>query len=135
MNLKLISILLYGITGIIFILIGTTVLMVSTGILPDSISQIVFNFGKNDPNTLHIVQEFGSLLLFAGLVSIWFISHYEMSLYYHWAMTVFFVSFAFVHWVNINGTINRETGPIVTTIPFILYLIVGLLRWNKEKIN
>jgi hypothetical protein len=128
MDIKSFSIVLYGLSGSLFLIISAVVFLVPTGILPDAIAQIVFDFGQGNPVTLHIIQELSSLLLFTGLISIWFAHHYEHSMFYHWAMTAFFGYFAFVHWVSIHGEVNRSTGPIVTAIPFVVFLLVGLMR-------
>src|SRR5262249_40332670 len=97
MNTKTIAKSLYGIFGVIFLLAGAGVFLLDTGLLPGVIKNIIINVGHDDLNTLHIIQEFGSLLVFAGLITFWFIRHYEQSKAYHWAMTTFWGLFALAH--------------------------------------
>jgi hypothetical protein len=89
MNIKGFANALYGLFGTLFLLVGASVLLMSTGLLPDRLETIILDFGHNDLNTLHIIQEFGSILVFAGFITFWLMRHYEQSLPYHWAMTTF----------------------------------------------
>lgn len=89
----------------------------------------------DDLNAVHLIQEFGSLLVFAGLVSIWFVRHYEQSKFFHWAMTTFWALFALVHWFDFRGpfqSFQSAIGPTINTIPFVLFAVVGLVRKNSD---
>lgn len=132
MHIKPIARLLYGIFGALFLIAGVTVLLLRTVLLPDALRNIVIDFGRGDPTTLHIIQEFGSMLVFAGLITFWFIRHYEHSKAFHWAMTVFWGLIAFVHWFNVGGPLRSVRSPMINTIPFILFLLVGLVRRYSE---
>jgi hypothetical protein len=79
------------------------------------------------------MQEFGSLLVFAGLIAFWFVRHYSESKTFHWAMTLFWGLFALVHWVDIRGTFQFGVGQMINTIPFVLFVVVGLLRQSSER--
>src|SRR5215470_6868991 len=133
MNIKVIANSLYGIFGTVFLLTGATVLLLSTGLLPHSLENFILKFGHNDGNTLHIIQELGSVLIFVGLITFWFIRHYGQSLPYHWAMTAFWGLFALAHWFDTSGSFHSGTGQIVNTVPFILFVVVGLLRKSSPR--
>lgn len=128
MSIKVIANSLYGFFGALFLVVGAVVLLLSTGLLPDSVENIILNIGHGDSTTLHIIQEFGSVLIFVGLITFWFIRHYEQSMPFHWAMTIFLGLFALAHWFDVNGSFHSGVGQIINTVPFILFAVVGLLR-------
>ncbi len=133
MNIKTITKSLYGFFGVVFLLAGAGVLLVGTGLLPNVIKNTIINVGHDDLNTLHIIQEFGSLLVFAGLITFWFIRHYERSKAFHWAMTTFWALFALAHWFDAKGFFHSGVVQMINTVPFILFVLVGLLRNNYER--
>jgi hypothetical protein len=75
---------LYGFFAVIFLIVGVSVLSLRIGLLPDFARSIVMNAAHEDLNAAHLIQEFGSMLVFAGLISVWFIRHYEQSKFFHW---------------------------------------------------
>ena len=133
MNIRMIANSLYGFFGTLFLLTGAVVLLLSTGLLPDSVENIVVSFGHSDFNTLHIIQELGSVLVFVGLITFWFIRHYDQSIPFHWAMTTFLGFFALAHWFDVSGAFHLGVSQMINTIPFILFVLVGLLRKRLER--
>jgi hypothetical protein len=133
MKIKALAKSVYGLFGTAFLIVGATVMLFHTGLLPGSVQNLIMGIAHSDPNTLHIMQEFASILVFAGLVSIWFVRHYEDSKLYHWAMTAFWALFAVAHWVDGREGPRSVSGPMIDTIPFLLFLLIGLLRWNSER--
>ena len=128
MNIKALTKLLYGLSGAIFLLAGASVLLAGTGLLPAVVNRAVMSAAHNDADALHIVQELGAFFVFAGLITIWFMKHYEQSRYFHWAMTGALALFALAHWFDARGPVHSGIGPLISSIPFFLFLIVGLLR-------
>jgi len=104
------------------------VLLLGTGLLPEGLRDLIRSIGEDNSNTLHIMQELGSLLIFAGLISLWFVRHYDQSRAYHWAMTAFWGLFALVHWFDVSGSFEFDVGQFINTIPFGLFVAIGLLR-------
>ena len=133
MNTKTLAQFLYSFFGAVFMLVGVSVLLLRTALLPDAVRSIVVSIGHDDSNTLHIMQELGSLLVFAGLIMFWFVRYYEQSKFFHWAMTAFWGLFALVHWFDVGGQLRSVRGPMINTIPVILFLLVGLLRDGSER--
>ena len=133
MSIRPVAKFLYGIVAAVFLIGGVTVLLLRTGLLPAAVRNIVMNVAHDDMNTAHIIQEFGSMLVFAGLISIWFIRHYEQSKFYHWAMTAFWALISLVHWFYVAGPVKSVSGPMINTIPFVLFAVVGLLRKSSDQ--
>ena len=61
MIIKRIAISLYALFGSLFVIAGASVLLQRTGLLPDALGNFIRDVTKENANTLHIVQEFGSL--------------------------------------------------------------------------
>ena len=129
MTIRTIAKLLYGIVGISLLAIGVTVSLLRTGVLPDAVQNFSVKFTDGNPNALHITQEFGALMIFAGLISLRFIRHYEQSKAFHWAMTIFWAFIALAHF----GAAHKSPGPIINSVPFVLFAVVGLIRWRSER--
>jgi hypothetical protein len=123
---------LYGLVGVVFLVAGGSVLLLGTGLLPAAVRDTIVGIGQDNPNTLHIMQEFGSMLVFAGLITLWFLRHYDKSRPFHWAMTAFWALFALVHWFDVRGAFEPGLGQVINTIPFALFVAVGLLRHRSE---
>ena len=133
MKIELIAKSAYGFFGTVFLIAGATVMLFHTGLLPASIENILMDFANRDPNALHLIQEFGSLLVFAGLISIWFVRHYQKSKVYHWAMTTFWALFALAHWFDGGDSPRSIGGLLINTIPFMMFLLIGLFRLSSER--
>jgi hypothetical protein len=123
----------YGFFGALFLISGATVLLLHTGLLPAPVKNIVIGLAHGDSLAIHLIQELGSILVFAGLITVWFIRHYEHSKSYHWAMTIFWSLFALAHWFDGSEGPRSVRGPLINTIPFIVFLLIGLLRWIPRR--
>jgi uncharacterized protein YjeT (DUF2065 family) len=122
----------YGLVGVVFLVAGVSVLLLGTGLLPAAVRDSIHDIGQDNSNTLHIMQEFGSMLVFAGLITLWFLRHYDKSRPFHWAMTAFWALFALVHWFDVRGAFEAGIGQVINTVPFALFAAVGLLRQRSE---
>ncbi len=128
MNAKFLGRSLYVLFGIVYLAAGTSVLLIKTGTLPSALVYIVTEVTHHDPHTLHVAQEFGTHMIILGLVTLWFVRHYDQSQVFHWAMTLGWGLFALIHWLDVRGTSESIKGPALTTVPFVLFAIVGVLR-------
>jgi hypothetical protein len=122
----------YGLFGAGMLVAGASVLLVGAGLLANAHRDAIVAESRGDLDALHVGQEFGSLLVFAGLMSFWFIRHYDRSRFFHWALTAFWGLLALVHWFDVRGPSPSVVGPLVNTIPFALFVAVGLLRAVTE---
>jgi hypothetical protein len=128
MPVRLLAKSLYGLLSATFLLAGAGVLLLGTGLLPGAVRDALTGVAHGDGETLHLMQEYGCLLVFIGLITLWFIRHYDASRAFHWVMTAFWGLIALVHWFDIRGPWESVIGPLVNTVPFALFLAVGLLR-------
>lgn len=135
MKIEAIAKFVYGFFGAVFLIVGATVLLLHTGLLPETVKNIVLDFAHGDMNAAHLIQELGSILVFAGLITFWFIRHYEHSTAYHWALTTFWALFALAHWFDGREGPRSVRGPLINTIPFTVFLLIGLLRGYSDARN
>jgi hypothetical protein len=130
---RILTKLIYGLFGAGFLAAGASTLLVNTGILPEAVRSALVESARNDPETLHVLQEFGSLLVFVGLITLWFLQHYDRSLPFHWVTTIFWALIALVHWFDVRGPNPSVVGPLVTTVPFALFALLGVMRLATES--
>jgi hypothetical protein len=124
---------LYMIFGVLYLAAATVALLFRTGLLPDAVKSTLLDAAHGDLNAVHISQEFASLLVFASLITFWFARHYKQSLFFHWAMTTFWALFALIHWFDVRGPIRFDAGVLINSIPFILFLVVGLVTRKRGR--
>jgi len=132
MRIKAIAKVVYGFFAAAYLLVGITVFAGGTGLLPEPLHGVVMDVGHGDANALHIMQEFGAFLVFIGLITFWFMRHYDQSQTFHLAMTIAWGLIALAHWFDVRGFHNSVIGPIINSIPFILFAALGLLRRKSE---
>ena len=131
--IRILAKVVYGLVGAALLAAGAIILLVNTGLLPDALREGVLKFSQNNLGMLHILQEFGTLMVFAGLVTFWFIRHYEQSHAFHWAMTIYWAIMAIIHWFNVAGPWTSILSPIINTIPVVVFLLIGVLRVVTER--
>jgi hypothetical protein len=124
---------IYGLFGVFFVLVGGSVLLLNTGLLPEAVRNIIVDHANGDGRLLHVLQEWGNVHLLLGLLTFWFIRHYDQSQTYHWAMTAYFAVNALIHWFNVAGPPESLASPLINTIPFILFVTLGLLRSMQAR--
>jgi hypothetical protein len=129
---KILAQLSYIVAGATMLLFGASVLLAGAGALPGLQSSLV-DEAKGNLDFVHVIQEFATLLVFAGLITIWFVFHYDRSMAFHWAITLFFALLAIVHWFDVRGPSDFDTGAIVIGIPFFWFAAIGGLRAATER--
>ncbi len=132
MKIEVITKVVYGFFAAAFLLVGITAFAAGTGQLPEPLQGVVMEVGHGDANALHIIQEFGAFLVFIGLITFWFMRNYDQSQTFHWAMTIAWGLIALVHWFDVRESRDSLIGPIINSIPFILFAALGMLRRKFE---
>jgi hypothetical protein len=122
----------YALVGVLFLLGGTSVLLLGTGLLPEPVKDVILSVGERNVNTLHLMQEYAALLVLVALLTFWFVKHYEASRAFHWAMTAFWGLIAVIHWFDPTGEFHSGLGEALTSVPFLLFVALGLLRGRAE---
>jgi hypothetical protein len=125
---RILATALYGLFGGLFLLAGSILVLNGAGLLPDALSERFASLVAGNREIVHILQEYGCLLLVLGLLTLWFVRHYEVSGSFHWAMTAFWALVALIHWFDVRGPVESLVGPLINTTPFVLFLAIGLLR-------
>src|SRR5262245_11133722 len=127
--IHLVTKIVYGLFGVLFVLVGGSVLLVNTGLLPHALRNIIVDYAaEGDDRLLHVIQEWGNAHLLLGLAAFWFIRHYDRSQAFHWAMTTYFAVDALIHWFDVRGAPESIVGPLINTIPVVVFVTLGLLR-------
>jgi hypothetical protein len=119
---------MYALLGAAFLLAGAATLLVNTGLLPGPLREVVIHFSQDNLDMLHILQEFGAVLVLLGLLSFWFIRHYDQSQFFHWAMTAYWAIMALIHWFHVASPEISVAGGLINTVPLAVFLAIGLLR-------
>jgi len=126
--IQIITQIVYGLFAVLFIVLGVAVLLFNTGLLPTSVRELILKVADGDMRILHVFQEWGNAHLVLGLVTIWFIRHYDQSLPFHLFLTAYFAIDALIHWFHVAEPPNSITGPLILTIPAVVFLGLGLVR-------
>jgi len=126
--------LIYGLVGAFFVLVGGSVLLFNSGLLPQAARKFILDIAHGDREQLHVIQEWGNAHLLVGVLTFWFIWHYDQSRAFHWALTGYLAVDALIHWFHVAGPPESIVGPIILTVPPILFVTLGLLRWNEHKV-
>lgn len=132
MNTKAVVRIFYALFGALLLAVGVAALLLETGLLPASAKETAVSFANGNLDTLHVMQEYGTLLVFVGVITLWFARRYELSATFHWAMTATLGLHAFAHWLDVRGE-RSLAGPVVNTVPVALFLAVGLLRLKARE--
>lgn len=122
--------LLYAFFGLLFLSAGAALVSYKSGILPVNLETRIFHAAENNLNSLHLLQEFGALMVFAGLLSFWFIKDYEQSKKFHIAMTVFWALMAIIHWTDVLHSGAPLVYAFINTVPLLLFAVTGVMRKN-----
>lgn len=129
MSVRTIVKAVYVLFGALFLVVGLGALLSDAGLLP-GVRGVALAVARGDLNTLHIIQEYGAILVFVGLITLWFARRYELSRPFHWAMTASWALHALAHWFDVRGARSLD-GPLLNSVPFALFLTLGLLRGKK----
>ena len=123
---------IYVLAGTFYLVLGSVVLLVGTGLLPGWLRDWIFEIGQNNPFTMHLIQETAALWVLVAMLLFWFARHYDQSLKFHWAMTFYLSLEAFVHWFSAYGKFENEPRALINAIPFCVFLVLGLLRRHRK---
>jgi hypothetical protein len=125
--------IVYVLEGVLALLAGIVALLPGTGLLPEALRDLVFEFGAYDPQGIHMVQEMATFYILVGVMLLWFARHYAQSMRFHWLMTGWALLLFWVHWFRADGSFNNDLHVIVDAIPFVVFLALGLLRRQASQ--
>jgi hypothetical protein len=133
MTLNKITRIVYGLLGMLYVLLGVESMLLPTGWLPQGLADDILA-GENPSSFVgHLLQEFGTVVLALGCVFLWYANRKEQSRSFHWAITVYFSLDALIHWVGPEGLIGSWPRGIVNSIPFAVMLLLGVLEFVASK--
>jgi hypothetical protein len=133
MALNKITRIVYGILGILYVLLGAGSMLIPTNWLPRSLVNDILAGEMPSPFVEHLLQEFGTVVLALGLVFLWYANRKEQSRSFHWAMTFYFSLDTLIHWVGPEGLIGSWPRGIANSIPLAVMMLLGLLQLRASK--
>lgn len=107
-------------------------MLLPTGWLPQGLAVRFLDGESQNALVAHLVQEFGTVVIAVGLVFLWCASRKQYSRSLHWAMTLYFLLDALIHWVGPDGLIGSWRRGFINSIPFAVMLLLGLLQWRAS---
>jgi len=89
MTLNKITRIVYGLLGVLYVLLGMGSMLLPTGRLPQGIADSILPGEPLNAFAEHLLQEFGTVVFALGLVFLWRARRKEYSRGFHWAMTFY----------------------------------------------
>ena len=133
MALNKITRIVYGLFGVLYVLIGVGSMLLPTGWLPRDLADHFLAGDTPSPFFEHLLQEFGTVVLALGFVFLWYAIRKEQSRTFHWAMTFYFSLDSLIHWVGPEGLIGSWRRGIANSVPLAVMLLLGLLQLRELK--
>jgi len=133
MTIYRVSRIVYGLIGILYLVIGFGSMLVPTGWMPHGLVGDIVMREMTNPFTEHLLQEFGTVVVAVGLVFLWCARQPKPSRALHWIMTFYLSLDALIHWVGPQGVIGDWSRGIINSIPFVVMLLLGLLQLRGSQ--
>jgi uncharacterized protein YjeT (DUF2065 family) len=133
MTVNKITRIVYGLLGMLYVLIGVGSMLLPTGWLPQRLADDVLAGETPSSFVRHLLQEFGTVVLALGCVFLWYASRKEQSRSFHWAITFYFSLDALIHWVGPEGLIGSWQRGITNSIPLVVMLLLGVLQLMTSR--
>ena len=120
--------LVYALFGAFYLVLGITVLLLGTGVLPVWVHDRIFEMGHHTPDTMHLIQETGTLWILVGMLLL--ISRATSIAARRFIGPLRSIS----RWTpgctgsTRYGEFEHEPRAVINAIPFVVFLVVGLLR-------
>jgi hypothetical protein len=125
MKLQLLARVIYGVLGVLYLLVGTGSMLMPAGWLPSGLVNRFLAGERLSDFMQHQLQEFGTVVIAVGLVFLWHASRKQPIRSLHWAMTFYLALDALIHWVGPHGPIGDWQRGIVNSIPLAVMLLLG----------
>jgi hypothetical protein len=128
---------IYGLFGILYVLIGAGSMLMPAGWLPAGwvpagVEQEFMTPQMQTESISHLLQEFGTVVIGLGFVFIYFATRAAWSSGFHWAITLYFALDSLIHWIGPHGPIGSWSRGLTNAVPFAVMLLLGLL-WTRRR--
>jgi uncharacterized membrane protein len=122
--MKKISLLVYGLYGIVAVLAGMALLLLPTVLEPEAAGKYI-----------HFLREQGAATIFVGLMSFWLLFHYDQRRTVHLFLTVFAFLLAAIHWFDYFGGRKPLASALINSVGFVVLLALAILSPRPQKIH
>jgi hypothetical protein len=133
MHIRPVARFVYGLLGVVSIVAASVVLLLGTGLVPAAVSNFLLEIGGGNDDTMHLIQEYAAFLFVVGVVHLWCARHYDLSLFFHWVLTFFWLFIALIHWFDYKGSFHAGWDRVIDTVPFVVFLLIGFIRHKSER--
>lgn len=114
--MRTLTVTVYALFGTLALVAGLVALVAPGVIIPDAVSS---------PLTAHLVREQAAGFVFIGLMFFWCLTHFEQRRVVHWALLVFTVLFAGIHWRDYLSAQREIISPLINSIPVLLLAVTA----------
>jgi hypothetical protein len=132
-KLSTITRVVYGLLGVIYLVIGIGALLAPAGGLPDKWAGDFLISEMRSDFVAHLLQEFGTVVLVVGCTFLLLARRKEVSIGIHWALTLYFLADAVIHWISPDGSMNSWSRGIINSIPFAIMLLLGVVHLRRRN--
>jgi uncharacterized membrane protein len=124
--MRKINIVVYALLGAGGILYGAGALFFPTSLASEA---------AQSEHLTHILREQGASAIFLGLMSFWYIAHYEHRRIVHYFLTLFALLLAGIHWIDYADGNKPIMSGLINSILFLVMsaLAIPLLRSGRSN--
>lgn len=122
--MKKVNQIIYGIYGVVAILIGIVSLL---------FQGLLISEAQRSLELSHILREGGAAGIFVGLMSIWCILNYERRTAVHYFLIVFAFLMAAIHWFDYLTGHRHLMSPLINSAPLIVLVLMALLSRGQYQ--
>jgi hypothetical protein len=133
MLLNTVTRIVYGLFGLLYVLIGAGSMLAPAGWLPQGLVDATLAREFQSPFVEHLVQEFGTVVLALGMIFLWFGARKQRSAIFHWVITLYFSLDALIHWIGPHGPYGDLSRGLINSVPAAIMLLLGLLPLRSAR--
>lgn len=122
--MKKLSLLVYGIYGIVGIFVGLAAILFPATLEPEASARLI-----------HIIREGGAASVFVGLMSFWLLFHYDQRRTVHLLLTVFAFLIAGIHWFDYFGGRKPLASALLNSVGFAVLSALAIVSPRPKKVN
>ncbi len=121
--MKKISLVVYGLYGIVALLAGVGLLLVPAALEPEASDKYI-----------HFLREQGAATVFVGLMCFWLLFHYDQRRTVHLVLTLFAFLIAGIHWLDFFGGRKPLASALINSVGFVVLLALAIFAPRAKTV-